>query len=459
MQEQTQDPDFRFRVDEQEIETMPKSLFYASKTRICKLSNAASTKMDICSRRHHRNTMSRLKLKYRNQGVSAFKRFWLAIEDSLSVVRLVIAFHLQYSMNLAVDITPAVSTSVSSVDPNSVFADESTLPPRDKMDFEKQEGCQRNRCPEQSEVGCTGTPTRGGLVYMNEKSLDVKSAFLYGEIEEEFKKIFKYLKVANQNWHVVYPKISPLSFGSQHLRRKKLENSALCCASKQLKWLTSPPTEAEYVAALAAVTLPATIWPCEEPSHHQRTKHIEIRHHFIRDANEKNLIQVLKIHTDDNVADLLTKAFDGPRFAHTAGYLYHIPIRQDGFLSAGCTMVRAGSISYLLNEWCFFLAVGLCSAGINFPARRLVFLLAGVLCIQQRPQPLHLHTSPFFTPVRESTPIGSLRQNGKPNPVSPVLTWRPLPSAPAPRPPTHRSRTDFDFEGAHKDLALSPKPS
>ncbi|GJR83764.1 hypothetical protein Tco_0154549 [Tanacetum coccineum] len=33
-------------------------------------------------------------------------------------------------------------------------------------------------------------------------------------------------------------------------------------------------------------------------------------HHFIRDAYEKKLIQVLKIHTDDNVADLLTKAFD-----------------------------------------------------------------------------------------------------------------------------------------------------
>nr|GFC14688.1 copia protein [Tanacetum cinerariifolium] len=40
------------------------------------------------------------------------------------------------------------------------------------------------------------------------------------------------------------------------------------------------------------------------------------RHHFIRDANEKKLIQVLKIHIDDNVADLLTKAFDGPRFNH-----------------------------------------------------------------------------------------------------------------------------------------------
>ncbi|GJR13601.1 hypothetical protein Tco_0796253 [Tanacetum coccineum] len=34
------------------------------------------------------------------------------------------------------------------------------------------------------------------------------------------------------------------------------------------------------------------------------------KHHFSRDAYEKKLIQVLKIHTDDNVADLLTKAFD-----------------------------------------------------------------------------------------------------------------------------------------------------
>ncbi|GJW07178.1 hypothetical protein Tco_1569601 [Tanacetum coccineum] len=59
--------------------------------------------------------------------------------------------------------------------------------------------------------------------------------------------------------------------------------------------IATSTTEAEYVAAAI---------------YHSKTKHIAIRHHFIRDAYEKKLIQVLKIHTNDNVADLLTKAFD-----------------------------------------------------------------------------------------------------------------------------------------------------
>ncbi|GKE96115.1 hypothetical protein Tco_1580970, partial [Tanacetum coccineum] len=54
----------------------------------------------------------------------------------------------------------------------------------------------------------------------------------------------------------------------------------------------------------------STICIVKNPVFHSKTKHIEIRHHFIRDAYEKNLIQVLKIYTDDNVVDLLTKAFD-----------------------------------------------------------------------------------------------------------------------------------------------------
>ncbi|GJY93686.1 hypothetical protein Tco_0509468 [Tanacetum coccineum] len=58
----------------------------------------------------------------------------------------------------------------------------------------------------------------------------------------------------------------------------------------------------------------STICIVKNPVYHSKTKHIEIRHHFIRDSYEKKLIRVEKIHIDFNVADLLTKAFDGPRF-------------------------------------------------------------------------------------------------------------------------------------------------
>nr|GEZ21779.1 putative ribonuclease H-like domain-containing protein [Tanacetum cinerariifolium] len=48
----------------------------------------------------------------------------------------------------------------------------------------------------------------------------------------------------------------------------------------------------------------------KNPVYHSKTEHIKIRHHFIRDSYEKRLIEMVKIHTDNNVADLLTKSFD-----------------------------------------------------------------------------------------------------------------------------------------------------
>ncbi|GKF05421.1 hypothetical protein Tco_0036089 [Tanacetum coccineum] len=60
----------------------------------------------------------------------------------------------------------------------------------------------------------------------------------------------------------------------------------------------------------------STICIVKIPIFHSKTKHIEIRHHFIKDSNEKNLIQMIKIHTDQNVADLLIKAFDVSKFQY-----------------------------------------------------------------------------------------------------------------------------------------------
>ncbi|GKF23336.1 hypothetical protein Tco_0075658, partial [Tanacetum coccineum] len=60
----------------------------------------------------------------------------------------------------------------------------------------------------------------------------------------------------------------------------------------------------------------STICIVKNPVFHSMTKHIEISHYFIRDSNEKKLIQMIKIHTDQNVTDLLTKAFDVDRFQY-----------------------------------------------------------------------------------------------------------------------------------------------
>ncbi|GKA44154.1 hypothetical protein Tco_0736878 [Tanacetum coccineum] len=59
-----------------------------------------------------------------------------------------------------------------------------------------------------------------------------------------------------------------------------------------------------------------TICIVKNPVFHSKNKNIKIIHHFIRDSYEKRLIQVIKIHTDHNVADLLIKAFDVSRFQY-----------------------------------------------------------------------------------------------------------------------------------------------
>ena len=41
---------------------------------------------------------------------------------------------------------------------------------------------------------------------------------------------------------------------------------------------------------------------------HDRSKHIEIRYHFIRDWVQRGAVQLQYISTDDQVADILTKA-------------------------------------------------------------------------------------------------------------------------------------------------------
>ncbi|GJW56474.1 ribonuclease H-like domain-containing protein [Tanacetum coccineum] len=91
---------------------------------------------------------------------------------------------------------------------------------------------------------------------------------------------------------------------------------ASCCG--QVLWIQNQMLDYGYNLMNTKIFIDneSTICIVKNPVFHSKTKHIEIRHHFIRDSNEKKLIQMIKIYTDQNVADLLTKAFDVGRFQY-----------------------------------------------------------------------------------------------------------------------------------------------
>ena len=58
----------------------------------------------------------------------------------------------------------------------------------------------------------------------------------------------------------------------------------------------------------------STIKMAENPTLQQRTKHIDVRHHFIRDLVKQRIIKINYCQTNSMLADILTKALPKPKF-------------------------------------------------------------------------------------------------------------------------------------------------
>ena len=60
---------------------------------------------------------------------------------------------------------------------------------------------------------------------------------------------------------------------------------------------------------------------------HLQTKHIDLQFHFIREAVEDNKILITYIPTEENIADIFTKALARPKFE---GFIERLGLREEG---------------------------------------------------------------------------------------------------------------------------------
>ncbi|KAG9442193.1 hypothetical protein H6P81_018047 [Aristolochia fimbriata] len=59
----------------------------------------------------------------------------------------------------------------------------------------------------------------------------------------------------------------------------------------------------------------------KNPVQHSRTKHIDIRHHFIRELVEEGQMLIDHVSTENQLADIFTKSLDTKRFEFLRGAL------------------------------------------------------------------------------------------------------------------------------------------
>ncbi|KAJ9557513.1 hypothetical protein OSB04_012127 [Centaurea solstitialis] len=166
------------------------------------------------------------------------------------------------------------------------------------------------------------------------------------------KRIFRYLK-GTPYYGIWYPKglgfelqaYTDADYGGCNMDRKStsghlqfLGNKLVSWASKKQQCVSTSTAESEYVAAASCCS--QVLWMqsqlrdygleykkipiyCDSksaiaisanPVQHSKTKHIDIRYHFLKDNVEKENIELYFVNTEYQLADLFTKALDEKRF-------------------------------------------------------------------------------------------------------------------------------------------------
>ncbi|GKE79237.1 hypothetical protein Tco_1545357 [Tanacetum coccineum] len=160
---------------------------------------------------------------------------------------------------------------------------------------------------------------------------------------EALKRVFRYLR-GTINWGLWYPKDTVMALtayadadhASYQDTQRSTSESAQFLGDKLVSW--SSTTEAEYIAKSGCYAqilwmrsqltdydfvfnkIPlhcnnrSAIALCCNNVQHSRSKHIDIRHHFIREQVEKGVVELYFVTMDYQLADIFTKALPRERF-------------------------------------------------------------------------------------------------------------------------------------------------
>lgn len=89
-------------------------------------------------------------------------------------------------------------------------------------------------------------------------------------------------------------------------------------AAKEIKWLTQMLTELkiEYETSTLSIDNQSTIKQIKNGDIKRKSKHVDIKYHFVIKLHRENIFKLQYIHTLDQPADIFTKPLGGPKIDH-----------------------------------------------------------------------------------------------------------------------------------------------
>ena len=108
------------------------------------------------------------------------------------------------------------------------------------------------------------------------------------------------------------------------LSSTEAEYMAATEAAKEATWLKGLLEEIDSKSYIPVINIDSqsALYLCKDPMYHERTKHIDVRFHYIRKKVKHKHIIVQKIKGDLNPSDFGTKIVTADKFAYCRNFLH-----------------------------------------------------------------------------------------------------------------------------------------